>query len=315
MKFKELKRYLENKPDNPFFYLEGNDSYFREKAQEMIISCLVTGYQEMNVTRLNLPAAEQIYESCSVLPFMSEYRAVIVKEYYPSAQDVKKLANLKLSGCILIISNSQNSLIGNLNNIFVDCNKESVPVLANWITALLKAQNKQTDIHAASMLALYCGQDMMRITNEIKKLSSLPQIQITESDIEQNVAKEIEFQAYMLANAVTEGGKDVYRILGDFINKGTENQLISSLYNNYKRMYYVKDSLQSNESLSKALKVKPYAVKMTAKAAKNYDKESLAGTLKLLADTEYKIKSGCMGVKNALYYTVATLLNKNLKKV
>ncbi|MDD4003287.1 MAG: DNA polymerase III subunit delta [Clostridia bacterium] len=315
MKFKEIKRYLVNKPDNSFFYLEGSDAYFREKAQEMIISSLVTAYQDINVTRLNLPSANEIYESCSVLPFMSEYRAVVVREYYPSAQDIKKLVNLKLSDCVLIISNSQKSLIGGLNNNFVDCNKESVPVLANWITTLLKAQNKQTDIHAASMLALYCGQDMMRITNEIKKLSSLPQTQITESDIEQNVSKEIEYQAYMLANAVTESGKDIYQILGDFINKGTESYLINSLYNNYKRMYYVKDSLQNSERLSKALKVKPYAVTMTAKAAKNYDKDSLAGALKLLADTEYKIKSGFMGVKNALYYTVATLLNNNLKKV
>lgn len=308
MKFSALKKYLDSKPARALYCLEGNDAYFIEKAREMIVSCYVTGFKELNVTNLVSPAFSQVLENFSVLPFISDCRALCVSEFYPTAAEAQKLFELSYGGCVLIISNRQKSKLAAREEFLVDCDKESPQVLAGWIAALFKGHNKRVDLSDAEMLARYCGQDMMRISNEIKKLSALPQEVLTAKDIELNVATEAEYQAYMLAQAVSDKDGKAYRILKDFAAKGAaESHLLAALYSNYKRMFFAKTSRRPKEGLAKALGVKPYAVSMSQKAAKSYRLNRLATALKLLADTEYQIKSGGMG--EALYYVIGNLIN------
>lgn len=311
MKFSALKKYLENKPLRVLYCLEGSDAYFIEKAREMIVNCYVTGLKELNVTYLVSPAFSQIEESFSVLPFGSEGRALCVSEFYPTAAEEKKLFGLKYGGCVLIIANRQKSRLSAREEFFIDCDKESPQVLAGWIAALFKGYNKRIGLSEAETLARYCGQDMTRITNEIKKLSALEQEIISARDIEQNVAKEVEYQAYMLAQAVIDGDGRAYDILKDFSAKGAaDSHLLSALYSNFRRMYYAKTSRLGKEGLAKALKIKPYAVTMSQKAAKSYRLNRLQDALKLLAEAEYDIKRGGMG--EALYYVMGNLIkNEN----
>ena len=317
MKFSQLKKYLESKPENAFFLIEGNDGYFREKAVAMITDCYVSAFSEMNVVKIVTPTTRLIDENCSILPFASEKRAVVIKEWYPSATELQALSNLNFDSyksSVLIISNGEKNI--SLKKIdsytLIDCNREEIAVLARWITAMLKSQNKSIDEHTASMLALYCGQDMLKIDNEIKKLSNITSQIIFEKDIEENVAKDSDYQAYMFSNAVAVGDKKSYEILKDYISKGEASaflQLLMSLYSNYKRMFYIKDSKLTKEQLSTALGIKPYAVSMTLKTAKLYSKEQLKKAMDMLADADYEIKSGNLSGETALYYAMAQLGN------
>jgi DNA polymerase III delta subunit len=315
LKFSELKKYIAEGLKDTFFLLEGEDGWFREKAADMIVNSAVTCYPEINFVRLKQPSAAEIEESLSVLPFLSEKRALLVKEYYPAPAEAEKLKNsvhLK-GGNVLIISNSQkNSLLNKIGEICrVDCAKEEPYVLKNWIKTILKNEGMEINSDASEKLALYCGQDMVKISNEIKKLSMLGKAEITPEDIEENVSKDTEYQAYMLTSATTQKSGEVYNIIKDFTSKGdagSSGALLGSLYSGYKRMFYAKDCLISNQALSELLEVKPYAVTMSGKAAAKYKKKELKNALNMINDCEYKIKSGNMDADTALYYSVTSLM-------
>lgn len=318
MKFALFKKHLQNNSCENVYLLEGEDAYFQDKALNMIIDKTVTIYPELNITKLSNLTLKDITESINVLPFLSEKRAVIIKEYYPNAKDVENLKNIfdnKDSKTVLIISNAKKHIqfkkITNLIEI-IDCSKEDTAILKIWIKAILKGQNIEIENSAAENLAIYCGNDMMKIDNEIGKLKLLDKDLITETDIEQNVNKDTEYKAYMLANAVAQKNKDVYNILKDFISKedsGHSLYLLSSLYNNYKRMFYIKDSKSSKEKLSNDLNIKPYAVTMAQKATQSYSKQELKNAMEMIAESEYNIKKGSFQGDTALYYMVAKLLN------
>lgn len=316
MKFSELKKYLADNPSDNFYLAEGDDYFLRERAVNMIIEKTVTGCNELNITKLDNPAPRQIIESCSILPFMSEKRAVIIKDYYPKL-DIETLVKYDFkqnTGCVLIISNAVTGDIkkrlAKVYN-FIDCGREDNIIVEKWITSMFRGRGKEIEPPAAALLSEYCSRDMTRINTEIEKLAVCKSI-ITKTDIEDNVAKDIEFQIYMLAGAVAAKNGNAYEIIKDFALKGDSNyvqQLLMSLYSQFKRMFFIKDSKLSQGELSQVLNIKPYAVTMSAKTARAYSKKQLKQAIKLCAEADYNIKSGTTGAEAALYYVVASLIN------
>lgn len=316
MKFSEFKKYLSNNSDDRIYLIEGDDSYFREKASEMLLKNINIAYPEINEARLNNPSVKDIEDNINILPFLSDKRIVIIKEFYPYPSEGILLKNISFenSASVLLICNTKkhaefNKLKENIT--VIDCSKEEPSVLKNWIKAIFNTFNKEIELSTAEMLAIYCGQDMMKVNNEISKLGMLDKTKITESDIEQNVSKDTDYQAYMLATKASEKKGDAFKIAQDFTSKGDTASsilLIMSLYSGYKRMFYAKDSKLDKQKLSLALGVKPYAVTMSGKAAAKYKKKELKEAMEMLADCDYKIKSGNMGGETALYYSVARLL-------
>ncbi len=314
LKFSQLKKHLSAANEDTLYYLEGDDAYFHRKAVEMITGKFVTALPELNSVTLSSRDIKEIYSSCSVLPFMSEKRVVLLREWYPSEADLKQLEKWGQNpACVLVASN----LLPwpplkkySERHTFVDCGKENAPTLAGWIAQIMAAEGKEIDRDAAFMLAEYCSCDMVRIDSEIGKLKHLPGA-VTAKDIEENVSKDVEYQAYMLASAVAEGKGNPYRIIREYVSKGdarAHTQLLASLYNNFRRMYYVKGSSRGEEELGRLLGVKPYAVSASARAARKFKKAALKKALKLISAAEYRIKSGSMGSETALYFAVASLL-------
>ena len=317
MKFSELKKYLAENPSDNFFLAEGDDYFLRDKAVNMILEKSVDGYSELNITKLENPNPREIFESLSMLPFMSSKRAVIIKDYNPKASDAEILAKYDFNqnpSCVLIISNaSAGEIKKKLSNYynFIDCGKEDTIIVEKWISSMIRGREKEIEPSAAALLAEYCSRDMTRINTEIEKLL-ICKSQITKADIEENVAKDTEFQIYELANAVASKNGIAYEIIKDFAVKGDSGyvqQILMSLYSQFKRIFFIKDSKLPQGELSKYLNIKPYAVTMSAKIARAYSKKQLERAIKLCAEADFNIKSGKTGAEAALYYVVASLIN------
>ncbi len=316
LKFADLKKYIASKPSDSTFILEGEDAYFREKGAEMITAAFVFAYPEINTAKLLQPSLRELAESLSMLPFLGGKRAVLVKEYYPPPSDIESLKKSLIQGgeSVLIISNMQKypSFRALEGAVICDCSKEEPAVLKNWIKSIFNTQGKEISTDAAEKLAVYCGQDMLRINGEINKLKMLEKAEITPCDIEENVSKDTDYQAYMLSSAAAEKSGKIYEMIKDFTSKGDASgaALLSSLYSSYKRMFYCKDSKLSKETLSQYLGVKPYAVTMSGKSAARYKKAELRKSMNMLSQCDYNIKSGNMEGETAVYYSIANLLKK-----
>ena len=314
MKFSQLKKHLSAGGEDTLYYLEGDDAYFHKKAIEMINRKFVTALPELNSAVISARDINEIRDSCSVLPFMSERRTVLLREWYPTEAELLQLDKWGQNpACVMVVSNLlpwPSLRKYSQGHTFVDCGRESDLTLAGWIAQLFAAEGKEVDRDAALMLAQYCSCDMVRIDNEIQKLKHLSG-RVTARGIEENVSKDVEYQAYMLAAAVAEGRGNPYRILREYTLKGDARlytRLLASLYSNFRRMFYAKGSGKGEEELGRLLGVKPYAVKASAKTARKFKKAALKKALKLLSATEYRIKSGSMGSEPALYFAIASLM-------
>ena len=176
MKFRELKKSLAEGV-KPIYLITGEDSFFIERSIALICNaCLAQ--PDLNLTRFDgkeiKGETEKLVSALLSYPFMSEKRVVLVKEYYPLAQDLKKLASYFSSPCdttvFLIADSSPCEGIAKQSNVtVVDCAKGEISLLAGWIRARAGKDGVSFDDRAIGLLIDYCQSDMTRIAGETRK--------------------------------------------------------------------------------------------------------------------------------------------------
>ena len=164
----------------------------------------------------------------------------------------------------------------------------------------------------AIKLCEYCRCDMSRISGEIEKLFSYCEgNKVTLQDVENLVAKDLEYQVYELSNELTlrNSGK-AFGILNSLLEKndvGFISMILVTLYNYFKRIYIIKDSSESDKVLSSYLGVKEFAVKMSRKQAAAISKENLKFIIALCQQIDTDFKSGKINAETAIHFLVLSI--------
>ena len=318
MKFKDLKAALAREGAKDIYLLEGEDGWMLSNAESLIRRKLGLSYEELNAVTFfgdETPFAE-IRNALEVLPFLSDKRLVVVREWYPKAAEIAELvkfAQMPAQGTVLVIANRKPSadLRKKLPCERVDCGKESEDVVQRWSAALCRNAGLDLEFDALSDLCAFCLFDMSRIASEISKLSDYAEGRtLTRKEIGLLVAKDAEYQVYELTDAVQKKDGRAMRILEELLGKNDAGYLvlvIGALFSNFSRMYAVKTSGLSAAALAQKLKVKEYAVKMSAKNGARYTTEQVARAMKLINDTEFRFKSGELAADLAVRQIVLAL--------
>ena len=316
MKFADFKSSL-NKKVESIYLIEGEDAYFRSRAVSLIKNIVPDSLIDLNINYfLENYKAQDIIESCICMPFMSDYRVVIVYEYYPKASDYDK--NLKKyfddpnPQTILVFVNSKKSELSDKQLVLIDCNKEDQHVLNKWVNVMFKNEGVNVDNAAVNLLIEYCLHDMARINTEIKKLCAYAQGSTVDiMTVELLVKKDTDFQIYELTDAISKKDATLaLNILESLLEKNDVsyiNLVLMSLYSAYKRMFLIKTTNLSDLELSNLFKIKEYAVKMLRRQTVNFDKDYLEASVKLIAKTESDFKTGNMNVNLAIRFIVYNL--------
>ena len=139
MKYTEFKNELENGKTFSAYLFEGEDAFFRERGLKLLKNKLVSN-PELNYTVLEPDCdATELICSLSAYPFMSEKRLVVIREYYPKADVVKKgLAKYFESpadfSALVILNEKPCEPLKKLENLcFVDCNKLAAGTLVRFV--------------------------------------------------------------------------------------------------------------------------------------------------------------------------------------
>ena len=189
MKFRELKKSLAEGV-KPIYLITGEDSFFIERSIALICNaCLAQ--PDLNLTRFDgkelKGETEKLVSALLSYPFMSEKRVVLVQEYYPLAQDLKKLASYFSSPCEGVAKQS--------NVTIVDCAKGDISLLAGWIRVRAGKDGVSFEDRATGLLIDYCQSDMTRIAGETEKLIAYAGNggTVTAEDVTLLCAKETEY--------------------------------------------------------------------------------------------------------------------------
>jgi DNA polymerase-3 subunit delta len=166
-------------------------------------------------------------------------------------------------------------------------------------------------------MASHLGNDLSKITNEIKKLQIATEgrKKITSKDIEEFVGISKEYNVFEFMDGVLACDfEKVFKIAKYFGKTPKENplpQILSVLFNNFSSiMVYHSLEDKSKSSVQGALKMNPYVLEKLVKNAQNYSYDSAVNAIHQIRLYDMKFK----GV-DALNMSEGDLLNELLFKI
>ena len=314
MKYGELKKSLINGVD-PVYILSGSDDFLRNYAVRLIkekcVSLPEINFLSADGENMTAESFEAVYTSLKTFPFLSDKRMVVLKEYYPTADELRKnglLSYLKdpVETTVLVINNRKESRSFEKAEgaTRVDCNPE-MPLCISWIFGEAKKSGLKISAAVAEKIAEYCLLDFTKINGETQKLIDYcaGDGEITLSAVNEIVHKDGEYRIYEMVESISAGKtEEAYGILADLIAKNeSEQKLFISIYSHFRRMLHVAVSDAKNSELAEVLGVKEYSVKMTRQQAKKFS----AGRIKRICDkfSEYdeKFKKGDSSLSAVLW--------------
>lgn len=162
-----------------------------------------------------------------------------------------------------------------------------------------KLENYSITSDAEKKLLEYCHDDYERISNELDKLMlyKMDEKIINADDVENIVMKSLDDNIFHLADSIlSRNKKEAFELYNNFILHGEQVvNIIRILSNKIRLIYQVKVLLNdgnSDQSISKLLKVHEYPVKLAREASYRYSEKILLTDLEKLANLDLEIKSG-----------------------
>lgn len=144
-----------------------------------------------------------------------------------------------------------------------------------------------------------CGTNMQDLINEIRKLIEYAGEggKIQKEDVDQLATKKLESVIFDLTD--TLGKKEIAKAMQVLKNliyaKEPIQKILITLYNHFKKLYFVKLSLRYNKDIISSLNLKPnqtFLVNKYKMQANYFTEKELQGTLQDLRDLDYDYKNG-----------------------
>lgn len=200
----------------------------------------------------------------------------------------------------------------------VDCGTVTAKETKTYIGEIMRESGAAINDGALSLLYSYCGGDLGRIVSESQKLTSYADVghEITENDVEQLVAADVEYKMYEMASAFTDGNAEKgLAVLANFRAKGEPPvKLLYNITATYRKVFHLAISDLPDEQEAKALDMSAKAVAFNRRMIAQHKKKINGYVIKLkevveyLYELEYSFKSGAVSDESALNMAVAKIL-------
>lgn len=320
MKYTEFKNELENDKEYSVYLFEGEDAFFRESGLALLKNKFIT-QPELNFVNLNGEfSISQLVSSLEGYPFMSKKRMTLVREFYPKQEHfkdgLKEYLDKPFNESLLVILNEKplDNLKKYSSVCVVDCSKADITLLTRWVKGKCLSFNVEIDGETAKALSEFCLCDMTRIKTETEKLISYVGDggTITLKDVEQMVAKDLEYKIYELTDFIAKKNfEKALLVIKDMTTKGEQStRLLSYIYNYFRKLLHVAISDMSIEEMAKAFSIKEYAVTKMKEQSKMFNKRSLKKAIDMLCDADYNIKSGLADAEDCAYLTIFKIMTE-----
>lgn len=325
MKFTELKASIEEGA-KPIYLLEGNDAYFRQKAEAMIKEAFLEN-AELNFSSFDgetlkgggLSALSSAVEN---FPFMAERRVVKVTELHPSDTEyegyLKKLFEDFPPTGLLIIVNTPSKKGVDLKRkksvCYVDCNSPDLEQAAKWIYITLRRAGVASHSSTCENIASYCRCDMSRIAVEVQKIIDYKQGgELTDAEADDLVYKDAEYRLYELSNTIARRDFTNFNlILEELLKKsGDENFVLNGLNTYFRNLLTCATSTASDADIAALLKMKEYGVKKSREQAHAIGVDKTARLARYIYSQISAIKSGVITPSAALLNCKNTIFFDN----
>lgn len=300
----------------------GEETYLLEETVKNIKKSFKELIEGINFIKIDESNINQLIFNIETPCFGFDKKLIIVK-YSGLLKKEKKKKNSYVTDLIDKIANyleSNIDMIKSNNTIIfieesVDKNKlyktiekygkvinfevEKLPSLINRIKAISLAYKVEISNENAKYLVECCGLSLQGIINELRKLIEYVGINgvIQKSDIDELTIKQIDSVIFDLTDNL--GKKDIKKAIEVFNNliykKEPVQKILITLYNHFKKLYYVKIAEINNMNILEVLNLKANQTFLVSKykaQSKYFKQVELRKILQELIDLDYNYKNG-----------------------
>ena len=309
-RLKTLKSRL-NKKIETCYLVQGEDVLLYDKALEMIKKAMDLQLEDFNFNIFDDDNfnGDLVIDTCETLPMGSEKKVVLLKNISNPNENFKKklkdyLKNPLQSTCLVIFDffNKFDFLISEK----ISAKRLDDQSLKEIVITELKKNEKTITDGACQKLIEACCNYYSLIKNELEKLISCDDFEITERTIDALVCKQTEFTVFELTDALSKRDADRAVSLLNLMPKDTKT--FSLVLNHFRRLFFVAVAEGTEKELADLLGVKEYAIIVAKRLSKNFSKLQLKNIYEMTSDVDFYIKNGQMQVENALFYLVFGIL-------
>jgi len=262
----------------------GQESYLIEDSVKKIKKSFGKLIEGINFVKIDESNVNQLISDIETPCFGFEKKLIIVKDSGLLKKEGKKksatnnalmekvtdyikenIDNIKQDNVIVFIETEvdKNKLFKTIEEYgkVVNYEPEKLPNLIKRIKAICNAYKVEISDYDAQYLVECCGTSLRDIINELRKLIEYigQNGKISKQDIDLLVTKQIDSVIFDLTDNL--GKKDIKKAMDVFYNliyqKEPVQKILITLYNHFKKLYFVKVALRCNENVGEVLKLKP----------------------------------------------------------
>lgn len=203
----------------------------------------------------------------------------------------------------------KNSIYNTIEKIGTVCNfEEQKPFqIIKRLKAICNSYKVNVDESTLQYLIESCGTNMQDLINEIRKLIEYAgeNGKIQKQDIDKLCIKKIESIIFDLTdNLGQKKVKEALEVLYNLIaSKEPIQKILITLYNHFKKLYFVKIAIANNKDVAQSLQLKPnqmFLVKKYKLQAKGFKTSELRKIIQELEDLDYHYKIGLIDLNVGL---------------
>ena len=203
----------------------------------------------------------------------------------------------------------KNSIYNTIEKIGIVCNfEEQKPFqIIKRLKAICNSYKVNVDESTLQYLIESCGTNMQDLINEIRKLIEYAgeNGKIQKQDIDKLCIKKIESIIFDLTdNLGQKKVKEALEVLYNLIaSKEPIQKILITLYNHFKKLYFVKIAIANNKDVAQSLQLKPNQMFLVNKyklQAKGFKTSELRKIIQELEDLDYHYKIGLIDLNGGL---------------
>ena len=307
MQFVDFKKSLQDKIQ-PVYIIGGKEFYLVNNALNNLISACNITVPEMNITYIDEQVdLENVFVMCETLPFLSDKRMIVVKNYSLDNDALDKiktyLKNYNATTCLVFTSLTS---VNDKEIPCVVCDELPPATLASKIG--IEAKNAGLEIQPPALIKLlkFANNSITTAMSELDKLISFCNGNkvITSEDVE-NVCFKIEADTNLfdLTDAIAKKDRQkAISIMAKLIKDDDAKGVIALLYSFYRKLFYTIASKNlSNDELASLLGVKPYAINIYKQQSKALGAERILNSMNMLTKIDTATKSSFTSLDEELY--------------
>lgn len=294
----------------PIYFLSGEELFFIQKIADYIEQhALEPGQKDFNFNVFYGKDSDPnvIIGDAQQYPVFSEKKLVIVRE----AQEIKKwdafesyLKNPQLTTIMVICHNykkiDKRTAFGKLvekNTVYLETEKLKEDKLVQWVDGLISGQGFKIKPENTKLLVDHLGNDLLKIENEIEKLSlNIKKGDLITSElIDKYIGISKDYNMFEFTKAISyKDSSNALKILQYFAKNpkaGPPVVMMGLIYNLFSKLFILHNNLGlSDFDLAKKIGIPSFFFNEYKVAMKNYPPQKTEIALSLLFEYDGKLK-------------------------